>query len=218
MKSKSLLFGTGILVILLLASCSQKTKKVMEQTCFISTDGYATVTADSDQADATFVVTTYDRIAVAATEQNSQNINNIVTSLKEIGINENDITIRKPSIAVENGRYAVSSTVTVLIRNINKSAEIIDSAMGNGKASELKSYRHLLSDTSELEKQVKLDAIQNAYDKAKLLATASGSTLGKVISISEFTMPAGINDKVTNAGEKHIFSASVNITYELTNE
>lgn len=218
MKSKFLLLCSGAFMVLSLISCAQKSKKTDEQIRYISTTGNAVVYAQPDQADANFVVTTYDRIAVSAKEQNDQNINNMIASLKEAGVNEKDITVRDPSIAIEGGRYVVSSQVTVLIRNISKSSAIIDSAMGNGKASELKSYRHLLSDNSEVLKQVKLNAIQDAFDKAKLYATASGKSLGEVISISEFDGPAGTDDNITEAGTKLTLTATVNITYELTNE
>ena len=159
----------------------------------------------------------YDRIAVTAMENSRKNIENISTSLKETGVNEKDISISESMIAIENGRYVISTRLKVLIRNIKIAPAIIDSSMGNGKASELVSYKLLVSDISDLEKQVRLSAIQNAYDNAKLTATANGVSLGPVTMIQDITNHLTAN-YVNNEDQTITLASSVYINYELTNE
>lgn len=215
MKSKIWFFISGLFVILSLVSCKQKTVEKNDK--YISVNGYATIEAAPDQAEAVFEVKIYDRIAVTAMENSRKNIENISASLKETGVNEKDISISESMIAIENGRYVISTRLKVLIRNIKNAPAIIDSSMGNGKASELISYKLLVSDISDLEKQVRLSAIQNAYDNAKLTATANGVSLGPVTMIQDITNHLTAN-YVNNEDQTITLASSVYINYELTNE
>ena len=91
MKSKIWFFISGLFVILSLVSCKQKTVEKNDK--YISVNGYATIEAAPDQAEAVFEVKIYDRIAVTAMENSRKNIENISASLKETGVNEKDISI-----------------------------------------------------------------------------------------------------------------------------
>ena len=79
------------------------------------------------------------------------------------------------------------------------------------------SYKLLVSDISDLEKQVRLSAIQNAYDNAKLTATANGVSLGPVTMIQDITNHLTAN-YVNNEDQTITLESSVYINYELTNE
>lgn len=215
MKSKISIFILGLFVVVSLVSCKQKTEEKNDR--YISVSGYATIDATPDQAEAVFEVKVYDRIAVTAMENSKQNVENIRTSLKETGVNDKDISVSESKIEIENGRYVISTRLKVLIRNIKNAPAIIDSSMGNGKASELVSYKLLLSDISELEKQVRLSAIQNAYDNAKLMSTANGVSLGQVTQIADMTNRTTAN-YVNNEDQTITLVSSVYIYYELTNE
>lgn len=204
-----------ILFLCTLVSCNKKPIDIEERT--VTTTGTASVLAQPNQAEVTFAIRSYDRIAVNANESCNNILTTIVTSLNEVGVNEKDIFITENQLSIEGGRYLANATLKVLIRNIKNAPTIIDSCMGNGKASELLDYTLLISDTAELEKQVRLQAIQNAYDNAKLTANACGENLGKVLKIDDLTNPQIIK-YVDKENQKITLSSSVIITYELTNE
>ena len=82
--------------------------------------------------------------------------------------------------------YSASQAITVTLRDIDLIGKIIDSlSMIDGVS--VSSVEFAIEDASEVEKEVRKMAVQNAWIKASSYAEGAGATLGSVISISDGT-------------------------------
>jgi len=131
--------------------------------------------------------------------------------------------------------FAVTSSVKVSVRDTSRLAEVVDSVMGSG-ANVLASFRFLLHDERTLRRTLLEEAVREARDKAEVLASAVGRSLGKPTSIEEDfrvyqpypvyadglfhhpavmpTFPANITRYPFTVGQL-TFHASVSLTYQL---
>jgi uncharacterized protein len=87
----------------------------------------------------------------------------------------------KPTL---NG-YNVSTAVAVVIRDVNKTGEIIDAA-GTAGATQIGSIQFTVSNTAEALKQARQLAIADAKVKAEQLAGAGNVKIGKIVNIVEY--------------------------------
>jgi uncharacterized protein YggE len=155
----------------------------------------------------------------------------VLLALKEGGVAENDIQtsrlslqpIREPNknpasiIAVE-----ASSLVTVRLRDVGKSAEVLDKMITAG-ANLVSGISFEISEPSKLLDQARAEAIADAKRKAEIYAKAAGVSLGRPLSISEGHVARPMADRLamrTSAampiqpGEEKI-EISVQVSYEL---
>jgi uncharacterized protein YggE len=130
--------------------------------------------------------------------------------------------------------YGVTSSVKVSVRDTARLAEVVDTVMGSG-ANILSSFRFLLHDERTLRRTLLEEAVREARDKAEVLATAVGKSVGKPVSIDEdfrvyqphpgyaeayaqpsvtMPFPANITRYPFTVGQL-TFHASVSVTYQL---
>ncbi len=84
--------------------------------------------------------------------------------------------------------YVVNNSLEVTIRNIDDTSAIIDSAVvAGGDAARVHGIRFTVDDPEEHLGQARRDAVQQARQRAEVLATAGGITVSGVRSISEST-------------------------------
>ena len=103
--------------------------------------------------------------------------------------------------------------------------EVIDAAISAG-ANELSSLNFTVSDSSGYMEEARRLAVEQAYEKASVLAEASGAKLGRVMQISEqsYTQPLYKSNMMVTAeadaatpvqAGKQDITVSVNVLYEL---
>lgn len=215
-------FFKSFLIISLLfitVSCNQKKENSIPKT--ITVYGTGSAWANSDQVSLVFSVVTSDRTAVQASERNDENTINLKESLISCGVDSKDISIYEPVIEQSPNRFTVTKKVTVLIRNPSIASNAIDESIAYNKASELLEYNLILSDETNIHKEAELNAIKDAQEKAKVLATGCGTQLGSVYGISEsnfnnFHNFKEVESKYEKELNKYTVTKTISITYELT--
>ena len=178
-----------ILSILLVSSCT--INKPVEQEKTITVSGSGSVSVKPDLVYLKFLVKTSDWNVSNAVEKNAVNSNNVITAIKEVGVDQNDISTSDYRISQDNskdypGMYTVYNYISVLIRNIDIAGKIVDVAVKDKTgANGITSFEFRVSDKSTALRQARTLAVQNAQDAASLLAGASGCKVGSVVSINE---------------------------------
>ena len=136
----------------------------------------------------------------AAREEAARQMNNILDKIKQLGVKEKDIQTTNYSIWYDQERrvFVINNNVSVTIRNIESSSNILDEAIKAG-ANYVSGISFGIENKSELEKQARQRAMENAREKAQQLAQAAGVTLGLPVYISEgavsnppIVLPAGV--------------------------
>lgn len=132
---------------------------------------------------------------VAAQSDNTEKMNKLIQSFKEMGIDSKDLqtvdyTIY-PKYDYNEGRsdivgYRVSQSVEVTIRDLSKISLAL-SAAGEAGANQVSGVSFEIDDPDELKQQARLEALADAQNKAENIAAALGVDLGQVVGFSEST-------------------------------
>lgn len=119
----------------------------------------------------------------------------MIASLKANGVLDKDVQTQQfsvqPQIVFEGRQpvirgYLVTNIVSIKVRNIAKSGEIIDGVVEvGGDPVRVNSISFEIDDPSKLQAQARIEAMKDAQAKAESLAKQGGIKLGKPISISE---------------------------------
>ena len=182
-------------------------------------------------------VQTINKDLVAASEENAVKMNAVQAALVSAGISKDDIATENYNINQEShwensrqilGNYRVSNEITATVRKIDQAGVIIDSAVKAG-ANRLSSITFGITDTMQMIKQARIQAVKQAEESANLLASTSSATLGKVLTITEEQTPYEAAFKAGNtlmsaasdaaptsiSAEKTKISITVDVTYAL---
>lgn len=82
--------------------------------------------------------------------------------------------------------YQVSNTVRVLVRELDRTSELLDGAVAaGGDLVRVNGINFRIEDTSELETQAREKAVEDAMARAAELAGNAGVTLGRLVYLSE---------------------------------
>ena len=160
----------------------------------ISVTGEASVSVPPDQAQIDGGLTTDAKTAREASEANNAAMGKVLLALKGAGIEEKDYQTSRLSLQPQYAPnrsgpspvvgYRASNRVTVKLRDVAKTAAIIDVLVGAG-ANELGGINFVVSQASKLLDDAREKAIADARRKAEIYAKAAGVTLGEALSISE---------------------------------
>lgn len=170
-----------------------------------------------------------------ALAQNSAQAQAIIDQIRQLGIEERDIQTTGINIypAYDYERrsitgYNVSNTVNVTVRNIGQAGSLIDRVVQVG-ANHIYGISFTVSDPERVLAQAREAAIANARARAEQMARASGTSLGRVLFITEnegaspfpilpvMARASAAVDSVAppvQPGQK-TYSASVQVTFEL---
>ena len=166
---------------LFLMSCSAAFAAPQQETPrpTLSVDGQGTGTAAPDMATVTIGVTTQGKDAAKAQNDNAWVSNQIQAAVRGLGIEEKDIQTRNysfyPNYSTDKDHrnevtgYTVNNSVIVVVRDIKLTGKVIDAALSNG-ANEINSLDFSANDTKAVRKVALLNAIQDARDKADIIA------------------------------------------------
>lgn len=140
------------------------------------------------------IETTSTTLADALSQSNTK-MAAIITQIKSMGVADKDIQTTSFNISPVTNQpkqgespkitgYRVDNQVNVTIRKIDDVGKILDAVVGAG-ANNVFGITFSVDDPTPYQQQARAAAVKDAMDKAGQLAKASGSTLGKVISINE---------------------------------
>jgi len=192
--------------------------------------GTASVSAAPDEAIVTAGVMTKADSARAALSANSKRMSQVFAALKDIDVEDRDISTSSfnispnwehgPSGSQQRG-YQVSNQVTVRLRDVTFVGAALDTLVRAG-ANQAGGVRFLVKNQDELLDGARRDAVGKAKARAVLYAEAAGVKLGKIIEITEggTAMPqpmfagraASMEAAPIAAGEQDL-SVSVTITW-----
>lgn len=173
----------------------------------ITIEGRGEVMATPDMAQINSGVTTQGATAREALDANTAAMADLIAELKAAGIEPRDIQTSgfsvNPNYVYTDERdangyslppkingYQVSNTVTVTVRKLDTLGSILDKSVTVG-ANTINGVSFSVADPSELYDEARKAAFADARAKAELYATAAGSTLEDILSISE---GQGFND------------------------
>ena len=229
--TQSLLFRLGLLAVLLTLPLSARAQSEQKLPS-VSVTGEASISKAPDIAILQAGVSSQAKTARDAMSGSAKLMTAVLASLKDSGIAENDIQTSRLSlqpirehnknpaniIAVE-----ASSLLTVRLRDINKSADVLDKMISAG-ANLVTGISFEISEPSKLLDQARGEAVADAKRKAEIYAKAAGVSLGRPLSISEgyiarpkmqdYAMRAAPQAMPIQAGEEKI-GISVQVSYEL---
>lgn len=129
----------------------------------------------------------------AALNQTSQRQQAVITALGGAGIDKKDISTSQVSLQPQYNidgstisGYRASNSIDVKIRKTDTASNVLALIVNTGgEATRINSINYSIDDDSQLVKDARARAFDDAKDRAAQYAQLSGLTLGKVISISE---------------------------------
>ena len=134
-----------------------------------------------------------------AVKINTEKMNKIIEDIKDLGVKEEDIQTTQYSIepnynwTESRGRifegYNVTQQITVKVRDFDKIGSILDKATSGG-ANEVGNLQFTIDNPEKVQAEAKTKAIEQAKDKAKVLAKQAGLKLVKIVNISDGYQPS----------------------------
>ncbi|CAN7559739.1 SIMPL domain-containing protein [Mesorhizobium sp. LjNodule214] len=205
----------------------------------IIVSGEGQATAAPDLALLTLSVMREAKTARAALDANNGAMAAVIAAMKSAGIKDRDLQTagiqinprynytNKPdgSQEAELVAYQVTNTLSVRIRDIDKTGDILDKAVSLG-VNQGGGIAFSNEDPSAAVTEARKKAVANAVTKAKTLAEAAGVSIGRVLEITDQNIappPMPINAKAfdaagaavpVQAGENS-YAVQVTVTFEL---
>jgi uncharacterized protein YggE len=137
-----------------------------------------------------------------AREQAASTMQDVLDSMKDNGIEEDDIQTARFSVQAEydykRGEqelrgFRVTNIVTAKLRDIDKTGDVLDDAIkAGGDLVEVQSVEFTIDDPDGLAEEARREAVEDARQKAEALAELADVKLGKPLSISESGEPRPI--------------------------
>lgn len=171
-----------------------------------------------------------------AMNQTSDRQQAVINALVGSGVQRADINTTNVSLQPQYGGgdtptitgYQASNSIAVKIRQLNNASQALALIVSTGgDATRINSVSYSIDDDSQLVKDARTRAFDDAKDRAEQYAQLAGLTLGKVISISESAgttpptpaptpMPRAAMEAVPVEPGRQTISFSVTVIWELT--
>lgn len=148
-----------------------------------------------DIAEVVYSVRTKDSTASGCQQQNSEDVGQVIELLKSLGIAESSIQTSdyymNPVYNYNSGSavltgYEAITTLTVSDLPIDELDDILAQSVSGG-INTVQSITYQASKYDESYQDALKKAVASAYEKAQVLAAASGAAVGRVISIREIS-------------------------------
>src|SRR3989338_1063675 len=149
-----------------------------------------TVTGEAKQAVANQIanfnvsVTQTNKDKQVAVEAVNQEMDKIIKTVKELGIEAKDITTQNVSVFEIKKQWQASNSLEIILRNIDQAQALADLLQGFPLA-QVSGPGFSVDDTNAADADLLTEAVADAREKAAKVAAASGRKLGKVITVSE---------------------------------
>jgi hypothetical protein len=172
--------------------------KVNNQDRF-SVVGSGTVYAKADIANIEVGLRTgTKKTAAEATKDSTAKMNDIITAIKGLGVEDKDIKTSGYSLSPvynwtnDKGQeligYEVSQNVSLKVRDLEKIGDVIAKTTEKG-ANQIGNINFTIDDEYELKNQARELAIEKAKEKAMMIAEQSRMKLGEIKSVYESSEP-----------------------------
>lgn len=224
------------LIFILIATPVLAQGTIPENSGRIQVIGNAIATASPDIAYITLGVETSHTSAERATQDNARKMNNVFVALKNLGLEDMNISTSGYSVysyneTVQNTKnedvivttYHVRNNINITTEDLNETGTIVDVAVKAG-ANQIQGIHFDLKDKQELQLQALNLAIKQAQTKATAIADASDVTLGGIASITEnFASYAPMQDSMmknslTGAAGTSLAPGDIEISAQVTIE
>lgn len=153
-------------------------------------EGKVEGTPDTATINASIVSTSND--GAAASEQTNSKMTQVIDTLATQGVDRKDITTSDLSVQPQYGDnsaitgYTATNTITIKFRNIDALGPATNTIQAiGGNATRIDSPSFSFSDDSQMIKDARARAFNDAKDRASQYAGLAELTLGQVISITE---------------------------------
>ncbi|MGZ8802694.1 MAG: SIMPL domain-containing protein [Mycobacterium sp.] len=131
--------------------------------------------------------------ATAAMNQTNERQRAVIDALVEAGIDRKDLATTQADLQPQYGpdntaiaAYRATNSINVTIRDLDMASDAIGLIVSTGgDATRINSISYSIEDDSQLVRDARARAFEDAKDRAGQYAELSGLNLGKVISISE---------------------------------
>ena len=211
----------------------------------ITVSGQGRAGTPPDMATIQTGVVTNAKTAVEALAANNQAMEALMKALKERNTDSKDMQTSGFSVYPEYARlppnarggnrqtnqiigYRVTNNVSVKVRNLARLGEILDALVQAG-SNRVSGISFGIANTRPIANEARKNAIDDARGRAELYAQATGTKVGKVISISEQSiqpprpmfqarMAMAESSPVPVATGEQEVTASINVMYELVVE
>lgn len=176
----------------------------------ISVSGQGEASGAPDQASVNVGVQTRADTVIEAASENQAIVEKIMSALEQQGIDDKDIQTSNYSIYPEQRSdprgsgeisivaYRVSNTVNIVVKDIDNVGEVLG-AVTNAGANTVNGINFSVQDPSELERQARAAAMNNARERAEDLARLAGVKLGDVLTVSMSSGGGGPVPMMANA-------------------
>jgi len=161
----------------------------------ITIDAEGEITARPDIANVTMGVTSEGASVAEAQEENTQIMNKLISNIKTLGINEEDITTTNYNVfpkykySEEEGQnidgYQVSQNISIKIRNLDNAKSVIAFA-GELGVTNVSGLSFTLDDREIYINQAREKALIKVKEKASALANNLGVNIISIASYSEY--------------------------------
>ncbi|HNT74209.1 MAG TPA: SIMPL domain-containing protein [Anaerolineae bacterium] len=197
----------------------------------ISINGSGIATTTPNVADIQFGVESIHSDAAQAISDNTTKMQAVLAAVKALGVADKDVQTVNYNMWIEQiynqetgmptgeMRYHVTNQVSVRLRDITKSGELLGAVLEAG-ANNVNGITFGVDDPTELQNEARVAAVKNARAKAEALAAGLGVRLGKVRLVSEYTSgsaPIPMYDMAMGKGGEAVSIAggSYNVTVEV---
>ncbi len=161
----------------------------------VTVTGEATVEATPDMATISLGVTTDGDTAAVAMAANTIALQAVMARLKAAGIEDRDLQTSNLSLnpnwvgydgssTPRIAGYVASNMLNVRVRALETLGTVLDASIADG-ANTMNGITFELSTPRPVQDEARKAAVEDARARAELLVSASGGTLGKIVSITE---------------------------------
>ncbi len=202
MSAITILAATALLSGCASAAFAQSENPISAETPIrtVTVSGSGKVYMTPDIAYVTIGVHTEGYDATKAVAENNRNAQEVIDTLKSLGIDAKDIQTTNFSIYPQQEfdtegkptgkiKYVVDNSVFVTVRDLSQIGEVLDETVKSG-ANSINGIQFDVADKTAAQAEARKAAVTNASIKAQELAEAAGVSLGQVITISESTSSA----------------------------
>jgi len=194
--------GLLLLAALILSGCAAPGAQALvastpnDTTAYtISVNGTGKVTVTPDTAVINLGVEAINPDPARAISDNNERMNAVLTAIKALGVEAKDIQTTNFSMWIENiydingrstgeTRYHVINQVSVKVRDIAKTGDVLTAALNAG-ANSVNGISFTVADQTPLVEAARAAAVANAKAKAEQLAQGLGVSVGKVRTVTE---------------------------------
>jgi uncharacterized protein len=159
----------------------------------ITVDGTGKVTTKPDVAQVSLGVLSESATVKTAQADNTKKMNDIIAAVKSLGVSADDLTTTNYSISPKidwtTGKqnivgYSVSQNIEVKVRDLDKVGDVLAKGSELG-ANQVGGIQFTLDDPKQAQADARYKAIEEARQKADVLAKQLGLTIVKVVSFFE---------------------------------